>query len=342
MDSARKQNSLRNQHSDHWRESAGANTDHTELESMIRDLPSKADFDEQGLTLLNLAWDSVMDLILDFREMEEWPHPLEAEETEQYKRASQKPLSIATALLQQGTELLVKGAIANVSPYLLIAGGTQAWPKMSGSQEVSFAAFHTPDAVELIRIHDTCASVPFSDRFKQQFHKMRLIRNTVFHSVDRTLRFTEAEILEAILLISHELLGQHQWFQRRSHYLNSTPSAAFSTDWLDHRLVREFRILQDILGAQSLNQYFGFNKRKGRNYICQTCQNSCRVLCDDFVPRTAKLTSSSTEVHCVVCRTSVPVIRRKCKERACKGDVVAVPPDWDSECLTCGTSIDIE
>ncbi len=75
---------------------------------MIRDIPTREDFQEQGMTLLNLAWYTVIELLLNYRDAEEWDEIVDYEQTEHYLKASQKPLAIATALIQQGTELLSK------------------------------------------------------------------------------------------------------------------------------------------------------------------------------------------------------------------------------------------
>src|SRR5262249_17833822 len=146
-------------------------------------------------------WDTVTALLLEYRDAEEWNAIVEEGQTEHYSRASQKPLAIATALLQQGSEFLVKAAIAEVSPYLLIAGSAQNWPKKCDIGDTPFSAFRTPDSEDLIRVHNTVASSRFSELFMQQFAEMRKVRNTVFHSVDRSLRFTEKDILSSILIV---------------------------------------------------------------------------------------------------------------------------------------------
>lgn len=305
---------------------------------MIRDIPTREDFEEQGMTLLNLAWDTVVGLLLNYRDAKEWDSFIEDEQAEHYLNASQKPLAVATVLLQQGAEFLVKTAIADVSPFLLIDGNAQSWPKKCDTNDTSFSTFRTVDAQDLIRIHDTVAATRFTDIFTQHFSKMRRVRNTIIHSVDRNLRFSEKDILLSILTITSELQGPHKWMADREKYLKSTPSAAFATEGFGSNLVREFQMLVDLLGNSELQRHFGFNKRQ-RRYLCLECKMSCSEYYPDLEPRTAQLkpnSPASQSVHCVVCRTTIPVLRKPCNCIPCRGNVINDSEDFDPECLTCG------
>src|SRR4051812_18248918 len=112
---------------------------------MITDIPTKADFDNNGIAFLNLAWQSVVSISLDLPEqpVEELGEDateeqrLEAEEedrrwteeVQRYWQAAQQELATAVALAQQGTEFLLKGKIAAVSPFLLVSGDPGEWPR---------------------------------------------------------------------------------------------------------------------------------------------------------------------------------------------------------------------
>ena len=304
---------------------------------MITNVPTRQEFEEQGLTLLNLAWDTVTDLLIDYRDAEDWDGIVEEEQTEHYLKAAQKPLAISTALLQQGAEFLVKAAIADVSPYLLIAGNAPAWPKRCNKADTQFSAFRTADAEDLIRIHDTVATSRFSTEFVQTFTQMRHIRNTVFHSVDRNLRFSDKQIIQSILIIADELLEPNTWFKKRNAYLDSVPSAAWACTGNGFRLSREFDAISDLLSTAELKRYFDFNRRR-RRYICPSCKRDCLEVSSDFTPLTAQLVPNSPgarNVLCVVCRQQFPVRRSSCQESDCPGNVIHVGEFSDNECLTC-------
>jgi len=314
---------------------------------MILDIPTSADFEEQGMTLLNLAWDSVTQLLFDHQALAKWAGDPVDGEAELYIKASQKPLGIATVLLQQGSEFLVKAAIAKISPLLLIAGNSQSWPKRCDSTDIAFSMFKTPDAEDLIRIHNTVAPKRFSEAFTQQFGKLRRIRNTVFHTIDRNLRFTEKDILSAILTVTTELQGPANWMENRVKYLESTPVAAFDVDRAGYTLAMEFEQVIELLGDADLKSHFDFSKRR-RRYLCLECKDAASDFDDgSFQPKTAQLkpnSPSSREVYCVVCRTTFPVARTRCNRTECNGNVIHQSTQdkqpgcgyYDPVCLTCG------
>ncbi|MBL4884986.1 MAG: hypothetical protein JKY95_10690 [Planctomycetaceae bacterium] len=305
---------------------------------MIKDIPTREEFEEQGMTLLNHAWDTVVERLFDYPDLKEFGESIEDEQKDHYDSASQKPLAIATALLQQGTEFLVKAAIAEVSPFLLIAGNAQSWPKKCDTTDTSFSAFKTANAENLIRIHNTVATTRFTDTFTRNFAQMRRVRNTVFHSVDRNLRFSEKDIIQSILTITSELQGPGKWMVSREKYLESTPLAAFVTEGHGSNLVREFQLLIDLLENSDLQRHFDFDKRQ-RRYLCPECKLSCSEYYPDIEPRTAQLkpnSQSSCTVYCVVCRATTRVLRKPCNCTPCRGNVINSSKEFDPECLTCG------
>ncbi len=89
---------------------------------MIIEIPNRDDFDKSGLSMLNLAWGAISELYRNLvnAEVEEWDD--DGEVTEEYWQAAQRPISVALALAQQGIELLLKGKIAEISPFLLLVG----------------------------------------------------------------------------------------------------------------------------------------------------------------------------------------------------------------------------
>ena len=107
---------------------------------MIVNVPTAEDFTRTGSNLLNLAWSQVDNLLavrLDFENdtgLEDVspglmaihkPEPETAEERKvrhrEYWSAAERELANAMAIAHQGVEFLLKGRIALVSPYLLIA-----------------------------------------------------------------------------------------------------------------------------------------------------------------------------------------------------------------------------
>lgn len=300
---------------------------------MIKNIPGPEDFKDSGIDFFNMAWDYAIKLTFDLHdsEVETWDD--DGEVTDEYWDSSQKTLSTALALTQQGIEFLLKGKISSVSPYLLLTGNVREWPHKCDQNDCSFSDFRTIDAQDLIKVHDTVAEIKLSTEFKDHFNKLRRMRNTIMHTVDKRLKLTTKEIFETILQASKSLLGDSKWFSHRNSYLNQSPAyIAFSDDWLYDQLLREAEVIVDILGNSQTELYLGFSKKQ-RKYICYNCATSCEDY--NWNWKFAQLkpnTPKSTSIYCFVCNETHKVKRKKCGVLDCKGNVL----DSDDEvCLTC-------
>jgi len=109
-------------------------------------------------------------------------------------------------------------------------------------------------------------------------------------------------------------------------------SVAHSPDHVENQLILEIENVIKSLEPKETKRLLGFNKRQ-RAYICYECAASSGDC--ELRPKISKLVPNSPEsiqVYCLVCDKSSPVIRRKCEQKGCKGNVI----DADSGiCLTC-------
>jgi len=303
---------------------------------MITEIPTKDDFVRQGLIFLNLAWDKVFDILLEFPNIEEWLAFVENEDSENYKHASQRVFSTSIALSQQGAEFLLKANIVGISPYLLISEKPREWPKKCDKQDTAYSLFRTADAQDLIRIHDTIVGDRLNEEFKQFYNDLRAKRNTIYHTVNKKLKIYSNEVLRAILLIAETFIRPKQWTIIRGEYLRSTPT---STEWSpDHaglRLRNEMLRLIDFLGNSDLKRYFDFDKKK-RRYICPICTEECSRVGSELLSNTALLSpnnSSSENLYCFVCDKNINVKRKSCAIMTCKSNVIQA--DGNHKCLIC-------
>jgi hypothetical protein len=296
---------------------------------MIIDIPTSADFDQSGSSFLNLAWDAVVRLLseLEDSQLREWDD--DGTVSNEYWEAAQWSLSTALALTQQGVEFLLKGRIAAISPFLLITGNPREWPRGCDKQDMSFAEFRTIDAQDLLRVHDTFAHTRLPENFKEQFNRLRKLRNSIIHTVNKKMRITPQQIIAEILEVSNHLLTPGKWIDIRRAYLEKTPTTVvYSTDELEHVLAREIFVVIEELQPQELKELLGFDNEKWR-YICLSCSNADT----DFYPDFAQLkpdTPESTSVYCFVCGQTHIVVRTDCKH--CEGNVI---DKQSNMCLTC-------
>lgn len=296
---------------------------------MIIDIPTSADFDQSESSFLNLAWDAVVRLLFELEDsqLREWDD--DGAVSNEYWQAAQWSLSTSLALTQQGVEFLLKGRIAAISPFLLITGNPSEWPRGCDKQDISFAEFRTIDAQDLIRVHDTFAHTGLPENFKEQFNRLRKLRNSIIHTVNKSMRITPHQIIAEILEVSIHLLTPGKWVDLRRAYLEKSPTTvAYSTDELEYALAREMLIIVEELKPQELKELLGFNKKK-RRYICL----SCSYPDGEFYPELAQLkpnTPESTSVYCFVCGKTHIVVRTDCKY--CEGNVI---DKQSNMCLTC-------
>lgn len=300
---------------------------------MIIEIPNKEDFDRNGLSMLNLAWDSIAAFHLDieYSEIEEWGD--EGDVKDEFWKAAQHHISVSLALAQQGIELLLKGRIAEVSPFLLLLGSPRDWPSGCAKDDVPFADFRTIEAHELIHAHDAVVSERLEDSFKTQFERLRRLRNIVFHGVDKRTRPSSVYVFRVILEAIYNLYKHKSWVHVRRDYLENTPSSvAYSAAGVEDILVQEALHLVQVLEPRETKRYLGFNKKQ-RKYVCYTCMMNCDN--SGLQPAIANLDPNkpnSKRIYCFVCDKHYPVIRRDCKHDDCKGNVLDAE---DRVCLTC-------
>lgn len=358
---------------------------------MITNIPTKADFDNNGIAFLNLAWESVLSISLNLpappveqiaevveaeqqadgaavnageeileaagtwtaEDEERWaeavtncPHLPKmvqkkslaerrwAQAVGEYWRSAQQALATAVALAQQGTEFLIKGKIAAVSPLILISGDPREWPAGCDKNDIPFADFKTIDAQDLIRCHDTVCAPRLTDQFKNRFEQLRRMRNSVMHTVDTRLRFTTQEGILAILEMVEALVGANAWLGLRKQYLQKKPK--FPPSEIDEclcQLARETMHVVALLLPAQVKRFFNFEKKK-RRYLCPECQTACASInVSVTLTQLQPSTPESTTVFCILCCQTYHVTRVRCTHRGCRGNVISVR---HAGCLTCG------
>lgn len=297
---------------------------------MLTDVPQPSDFDQAGLSMLNLGWNAVSTLHRDLEnaEVEEWDD--DGSVTEEYWDAAKQPIAVALALVQQGIELLLKAKVAEVSPFLLLAGSPREWPSGCDRSDTPFADFRSIESHELLRAHDAVAKRRLGDRFKQEFERLRRLRNVILHGIDKRLRPSAGDVFRTVLEAAEELLEPKGWLRHRRHYLETSPQAVAYGGEVELVFVPEVLTLIELLKPAEAKKYLGFNK-KARAYICPVCARDCSDA--GLLPHTAQLrpnSSDSTKLYCIACETSLMVRRQPCQKSDCKGNVIE-----EGVCLTC-------
>lgn len=317
---------------------------------MIIDVPTGDDFKSAGIDFLNLAWDTLISLSTKLKDAEYFYNVYYSDEneevidqlsSEQYWKQAQRPLSTALSLIQQGTEFLLKGHIATVSPYLLISGDPSNYPSKSHERNIRFSEFKTIDAQDLVKVYNTVSTGRLPDNFRQRFEDLRSKRNIIMHTVDPELYIKTKNLFVEILEICHYLIEPNSWIKIRGQFIQNEPESVLyspeTRELFNLRLALEINLVIDLLTPSENNKYFNFNK-KTRRYFCPSCYSGFREdYEDEQIPRLAQLIPNeptSNTIYCLVCNESYEVLREDCTAEDCLGNVI--DPD-DGTCLTCGS-----
>lgn len=305
---------------------------------MIANVPTSGDFYKTGKELLAFSWDIVAKLLVNLDEAEYYGVDA-SEVSEDYWALSQRQLTTALAIMQQGIEFLIKGRICEISPFLLISDSPSKWPSPYTGESIEFSKFRTIDAQDLIKVHDTFSSKCFDGHFTNLFNELREKRNTIMHSINKGIDVQFGEIIDALLYMHKTLFPDESWAVVRRESLQSSPNTELgSADYISNEICRELSIIINLLPRAKVKQYFKIDKKK-RAYFCPECHYDANHDSDDFSYKLARLTSGSskcTDLYCPVCDKEHEVLREECTkdyDPECPGNVIGGGFDM---CLTCG------
>ncbi len=301
---------------------------------MISNLPTAGDFYQSGKELFNFAWDATSQLLTEFDQADYYGFE-KAEVSEKYWAAARRTLSTSLTVVQQGAELILKGRIAEISPYLLISDPPARWPSPYEGASIDFSQFRTVDAQDLVRILDTFGGQQFSPAFVERFHALRERRNAIMHSVGLATSIDVMEVVDAILYMHKELFPTENWATVRLKFLENSPDSELgSGEYSTNRTCWEFSIVKSLLKPAEVKTYMNVDAKQ-RSYLCPRCLDQANRDAG-FEFKLAVLRPkgpSATRVYCPVCNAEHDVIREDCEQAECPGNVI----DGDSNrCLTCG------
>jgi hypothetical protein len=301
---------------------------------VILNVPTGDDFRKQGARFLNAAWANATEHLV------KWEEDDADELPEEYYAAAERDLPLWLSLAQTGVDHLVKACIADVSPFLLIAGGIDKWPAAKHGN-IRFSDFRTVDAQDLLRALQCISTVQLTPSFVRSYEARRRDRNEQYHTVpEQVLRETKV-LIEYVLRATHELVGPGSWIRMRRESIASLPVFQVAPDGVSSHLNGDLRSMLEVLERAKLIAYLGIDKKK-RLYSCPVCLRDCsegEYDVDSLQKGVAQLISKQrgeSELFCVACGYVTEVTRFRCKLEGCKGDVLHL-----GTCLTChGTNDD--
>ena len=308
---------------------------------MIVEIPTSEEFYISGKELLDFAWDTVAELLIDIDGIEDHgvsPHEVE-EILEAYWVSAKRSLTTALSITQQGVEFILKGKIVDVSPFLLIAGDPGKWPSpQRDCKDLKYSQFRMIDAQDLIKVHDTVSENPLSEDFRICFKELREKRNSIMHSINKSLKISVLDVIDSILFVHKSLFPNETWGQVRYSFLSNSPGSYLNDElagdsFVSDRVSQELSLVFKLLSLSKIKKYFGVDKNQ-RSYFCPECYSQSPR--ETAFCKLAILTPKgldSTNIYCPICNDTHKVIREKCSSSDCPGDVIG---HEYPVCLTCG------
>lgn len=299
---------------------------------MISNVPSENMFYSSGNECFNLAWSIIHKLISSLNLAEEW-NGIESDQKTKYWQAARREILTALLLVQQGVELILKGKIAAVSPFLLIS----KFDEKAKSSGCDFSDFFTIQENVLVKTCNCVSATPLSDFFNQEYEKMRRIRNEAMHGnasdyiTSEQLLSLVKNVIKYLLFVNKNLYPNKRWLDMRLEYLENSPDNIIYDEPNEKlSLCYEVKDFIDFLDADIVKEYFLVSKNR-TPYYCPFCYNQCSNRDDQFDE--VKLAYPTTkrpyrQLYCPVCNRTFDI--RKGKKHCCEEVLV-----YKNFCVNC-------
>jgi hypothetical protein len=285
---------------------------------MIVGVPDHHILRETAIGWMNLAWDTAIGEARNFQDAEflyegiEKEHGADVAHTAIAKhwRAKQLVLNNTFSLLQQSLEIALKARIAEVSPFLLIAGDPRSWPKpKDGSNLIDFSSFRTIDAVQLCRAVNALSATPLSKDFTEFYDRLRQSRNKIAHLNASAIIIEVKALLVDILTAQKHLFPDVRWTMFRHEYLRSTEhyedkdNLFNGDDYTPDVMTSEVKTALQALDSHHLKEFLFFDDSSNA-YRCPNCLEGRNQSDDEseFVQLTGP-----DSMQCIVCLSSYSV-----------------------------------
>ncbi len=330
--------------------------------NMIKDIPSSDDFIASGEDFLNMDWDNIFDLLFQHTKIKASSDLNDEEDSEdidnKYWKQVKLYLSTSLVLIQQGNEFLIKGKIAEKSPYLILSDDWYSGLKQDKTgkdKDISFSKLKTIEASNLIKVYNAVIDNPdilLTKKFQDVFDELRDKRNTIMHSDPKNLDIEYKDLLINILEISQQLIGKRSWIKTRKKFLENQSYIRRTDDELKKahillEIATEIDHVIELLGESLLTEYFGISDKTQYWYLCPHCYKAFELLkntledYDEKITKRAQLKPKgpdTTKLYCLLCDKTSEVSRSRndCNCEGCPGNVIS-----DSGiCMTCGNQFD--
>lgn len=248
-------------------------------------------------------------------------------------------LNTALILTYQAIEFLLKAQVCKESPLLLLDQNPTDWPTKPDSDDKDFDDLYTISGESLVRKYSASLKGEKVDiKLIQFIEEVRITRNRVMHGASNQ-KLKPKFIIEIILDTFLHFLGVNSFWDTTRDLLISNPMfGLFDEDFEEADLHKRLDYTESIIGKNKFQLHFDI-RLDCRRYLCPWCFEALIQHDEELESGWAFLkperTAGANMVECLNCKKENKVVRVKCNENGCKGDVI-FKNTKDPFCLTCG------
>jgi len=307
----------------------------------IVNVPSAEKLNDLALALYFDAWERlyrIHESFLNFYpgKASSWPN-----EWKKYTEASSRDFETIINLVAQSAEIAMKSKLCSVSPFLLLLGQGLSFKRVDG--ELDFSELRTIDSVDLPGVVNAFCPEKLTDSFIQDFNKVRRLRNKSVHLGEASESIDPRYVVDVLVNFFHHLWGEGNFFSewvrissRDPHFLFDDGSGGDSRS----RVLDSLDIILEIITKSQFKKITGVSKSK-RMYYCFRCTAKGKSDYKDYFfedsCKTAYLLDGEDQIYCFMCKGRFDIIREKCDDCGCPGDVISSPHiKCDFHCHSCG------
>jgi len=301
---------------------------------MINNLPTQGNFNNLAKDCLLQSMNNLFEISKEYELLKEDIYA-DLNEVDLWKYHT-GDLRTCLVLIYQALELYLKGEICNESPYLLLDTPRQDWPTNPESKDKDFNELFTISGDQLIRTFNAiCLNVTKRSEINKLFNDIRKKRNVITHSTP-TLEITPQYLIETGIICFTLFEGNDQWWLQTKKQLEDHPLFGYGDfDYAVASLSFRLSFFKAKVGLKFLNKNSDLDL-SARKYYCPYCSHYLGDLGHDNleVAKWAILspnTPDGTSLLCYSCQNNFDVLREKCTNGSCKGNVIS----YDDICLTC-------
>lgn len=302
---------------------------------MIVNIPTHSDYEYVSKQCLTQSFNLLYKVYEDYQNISDNPlyEGIGLEEIWTYNSGT---IRTSLILLNQGIETYMKAVICKESPYLLLEKNRTDWPTLPSRANKEFDSFYTISGEALLATFCAVSETKLSLDFVEFIETVRRERNKVMHGANAA-PLDVKELLGHILKAFTDFFGVDSWhIALRDYNWNNPLFGRFDFGLEDAMLIKYLDFALLVLGKKNIKKHLSVDI-SGRSYCCLDCKNTLDSI---FITNNSKWAflvpnkPDSKKIYCINCQGEFDVIRKKCTDNSCKGNVMYCR-DGEIICLTC-------